>query len=149
MSNFNLITGLEIVTLDYLLLKKSSLTRVTRVTGITAHQSSAHSAVFVIIPLSHGSADSVDQRTAEFAGTLSGISVPQRRRRVWLSAAQSGSRPLFGGGNATRTAPLQTEPTHTLRCVCVLLRRTCIDDPPLMPFVTHKHLIKGHRLGSV
>ena len=35
-----------------------------------------------------------------------------------LSAAQSGSHPLFGGGNATRTAPLQTEPTRTLQWKC-------------------------------
>ena len=36
-------------------------------------------------------------------------------KRVRRSAAQSGSSPLFGGGNATRTAPLRTEPTRTLR----------------------------------
>ena len=49
-------------------------------------------------------------------GTLSGVSVPQRRstaRRVRLSAAESGSRPIFSGGNVTRTAPLRTEPTRT------------------------------------
>ena len=62
--------------------------------------------VFVIIPLTHGSADTVDQSTDGVCSlnlptvpvTLSGVSVPQRRstaRRVWLNAAQSGSRPLL------------------------------------------------------
>ena len=77
--------------------------------------------VFVIIPLSHGSAESVDQSTESvcrsnllvpFQGlsTLKGFGGVVRH-----SAAQSGSRPLFGSGNTTRTAPLRTEPTRTLR----------------------------------
>ena len=33
-------------------------------------------------------------------------------------AAQSGLRQLFGSGNLTRTAPLQTEPTRTLQWKC-------------------------------
>ena len=64
---------------------------------------------------------STNQRTACVAQTCRypfRVSVPQRRstaRRVRLSAAQSGSRPLFCSGNATRSAPLRTEPTRTLR----------------------------------
>ena len=56
--------------------------------------------LFVIIPLSHGSADPVNQSTEEVcsSGTLSGVSVPQRRstaREVRRSADQSGSLPTF------------------------------------------------------
>ena len=41
-------------------------------------------------------------------------------RRVRRRAAQSGSHPLFGSGNATRTAPLRTEPTRTLQWKCAI-----------------------------
>ena len=50
------------------------------------------------------------QRTACVAREIAGT----RTRRVWRSAAQSGSRPLFGSENVTRTAPLRTVPTRTL-----------------------------------
>ena len=50
----------------------------------------------------------------KLAGTLSGSQYPNGGV-LRESTAQSGSRPLFGSGNATRTAPLWTEPTRTLR----------------------------------
>ena len=89
--------------------------------------------LFVIITLSHGSADSVDQSTdgvcrsnlPAVPGTLSGSQSQLRStaRGVRRSAAQSGSRPLFGSGNATRTEPLRTEPTRTPRNPTPLPRR--------------------------
>ena len=43
-----------------------------------------------------------------------------------MSTAQYGSvriTPTFGGGNANRVAPLQTEPTRNLRWICVIRAR--------------------------
>ena len=67
-----------------------------------------------------------NQRTACVAPTcrqcpapFQGLSIPTEDYYE-TSTAQSGSRPLFGGGNATRTAPLRTEPTRTLRWKCAI-----------------------------
>ena len=38
--------------------------------------------------------------------------IPPTEESVWVTA-QSGSRPLFGSGNATRATPERTEPTRT------------------------------------
>ena len=68
---------------------------------------------------------STTQRTAcvaQKAGTLSGSQYPNGVVAYCQTrAAQYGSvwvTPTFGGGNATHTAPLQTEPTSTLRWKC-------------------------------
>ena len=73
--------------------------------------------LFVIIHLSHGSDDSVDQSTdgvcsSNLPTPFQALSTPTE------GTAQYGSvraTPTIGGGNATSATPLQTEPTRTLR----------------------------------
>ena len=62
---------------------------------------------------------STNQQTACVAREIASTPTEEYSERVRRSVAQSGSRPLSPGhtpsGNATRTAPLWTEPTRTLR----------------------------------
>ena len=104
---------------------------------------------------------SINQRTTCVAqtcqavpGTLSGVSVPQRRsttRRVQLSVAQSGSRPRFGSVNATRTAPMRTEPSRTLRWKCANRERvvTSLFITPLFPSLINTREIEREALAKL
>ena len=105
--------------------------------------------VCLLLPPAHGSSDSVDQSTGGVCSsnlpavpaTLSGVSVPE------TSIAQYGSVRItstFGGGNATRAAPLQTEPTRTLRWKCDI---RFLPLPPALPGIRRAE--GGKPLGPV
>ena len=85
--------------------------------------------LFVRIPLSHGTDGSVDQSTDGVCS--SNLPAPFHASQypnggvLWEeygSERLSPDRitPSFSGGNVTRAAPLQTEPTHILQWKCAI-----------------------------
>ena len=78
--------------------------------------------LFVIIPLSHGRDDSVDQSmhsvcSSNLPGPVQALSTPTEEY-CETRMAQSGSRPLLAV--ETRQSAMQTEPTRSLRWVCAI-----------------------------